>query len=394
MMLDNFSPIRVVNEFTLLGSKHLSPQMALRDSQKDMFEHSAKKVELLQLYLDAFLAVIGHDPHTEAIHCHDVFCGEGIYPGGGKGSPIIFAECLRAWAARCPGKKFSFHFNDKDGEKVAHAKKHIDGMAPLPRNLHVTSSTLPFDHVIQETRHKIAELRKEKAFLFVDPYGYKEIKPQLIKDLMKGNKSEVLLFLPTQQMFRFSKKGTPEALSGFLEGLQEGHAFPVGARISEYITFIVQGFRRLMPEYFVDSFTIRKDASTAFCLFFFTSNLKGAEKMLEAKWKLDDQQGAGWSYEAGFSADTLFHEPFIHPLAKLLQNRLHSAPQTNAAIYEATIRAGFLPKHALQILSDMQKNGEIHVKPDGTKAGAFYLNYPATHGANVREHKTITIHLS
>lgn len=368
--------------------------MALKESQKDMHEHSAKKVELLKRYLNEYLAVVGHDTYTEAIHCHDLFCGEGVYPNGGKGSPIIFAECLRAWAPKCPRKRFSLHYNDQDGNKVANVKKHLDEMGLPPRNLLITPSTLRFDQVIQATRHKIADLKKEKAFLFIDPYGYKEIKPQLIKDLIKGGKSEVLLFLPTQQMFRFSNKGTPEALSEFLEGIQEGHPFPMAASIIDYLTYIVQGFRRLMPDSFVDSFTIRKDANTAFCLFFFTSNLKGAEKMLEAKWSLDEEQGAGWSYQSGYSADTLFHEPVIHPLEKLLQSRLRSGPQTNAAIYETTIRAGFLPKHAHQILSDMQKEHEIRVLPDGTKGGAFYLNYAATHGAKTHEHKIITIQLN
>ena len=368
--------------------------MALHDSQKDMQEHSAKKVELLKRYLNEYLAVVGHDTYTDAIHCHDLFCGEGVYPNGGKGSPIIFAECLRAWAPKCPGKRFSLHYNDQEAHKVENVKKHIDEMGTLPLNLHVSSSTLRFDQVIQETRHKIADLRKGKAFLFIDPYGYKEIKPQLIKELMRGGKSEVLLFLPTQQMFRFSNKGTPEALSEFLEGIHEGHPFPAAAGIFDYLAYIVQGFRRLMPDCFVDSFTIRKDPNTAFCLFFFTSNLKGAEKMLEAKWGLDEEQGAGWSYESGFSADTLFHEPVTHPLAKMLQSRLRSGPQTNAEVYETTIRAGFLPKHANQILSDMQKEHQIHVKPDGTKAGAFYLNYAATHGAKTHQHKIITIHLN
>lgn len=148
-----------------------------------------------------------------------------------------------------------------------------------------------------------------------------------------------------------------------------------------------------MPDIYVDSFTIRKDAHTAFCLFFFTSNLKGAEKMLEAKWKLDDQQGAGWSYEASFAHDSLFRGGDTHPLQKLIESRLHSGPQSNAAIYEATLRAGYLPKHAVQVLSQMQKDRRIRVTPEGTRAGAFYLNYAATHGADTSQHHSITIHL-
>lgn len=200
--------------------------MALRDSQKDMFEHSAKKVELLKHYLNEYLPVIGNDRYTDVVHCFDLFCGEGVYPNGGEGSPLIFARLLRSWAIRCPEKKFVFHYNDKEEAKVANAKKHIAALSPFPPNLTIRDTVLPFDQILQMVRHRVADLGKEKAFLFIDPYGYKDIKPQIIRDLMKGGKTEVLLFLPTQQMFRFSNKGTPEALSDFLESLHGGHSFP------------------------------------------------------------------------------------------------------------------------------------------------------------------------
>ncbi len=367
--------------------------MALRESQKDMLEHSAKKVELLGHYLNEYLPVIGNDIYTDAVHCFDLFCGEGVYANGGEGSPIVFTRLLKGWAARCPKKRFTFHYNDKEPVKVENVTKHIGEMGHPPLNLKVTSSVLPFEKIVQDVRHKIAAMGKEKAFLFIDPYGYKEIKPQIIRELMKSGKAEVLLFLPTQQMFRFSNKGTPEALSDFLEVLNKGHTFPVCQSIFEYVAYIVQGFRHFIPECYVDSFTIRKDPKTAFCLFFFTSNLKGAEKMLEAKWKLDEQQGAGWSYEASYAHAMLFKDANIHPLEKLIENHLLSGPQTNAEIYAATLRAGYLPKHALQILAQMQNDRRIRVSPEGTRSGAFYLNYTATYGANTRDRHPITIHL-
>ena len=367
--------------------------MALRESQKDMLEHSAKKVELLRHYLNEYLPVIGNDAYTDTSHCFDLFCGEGLYPNGGEGSPLVFARLLNGWAAKCPRKRFAFHYNDRDVTKVESVTKHIAEMGHLPPNLTITSSSLPFDQIAQAVRRKIGGLGKEKAFLFIDPYGYKEITPQLIRELMKGGKTEVLLFLPTQQMFRFSNKGTPEALSEFLEPMHGGQGFPVCQNIFEYVSYIVSGFRLFMPECDVDNFTIRKDSKTAFCLFFFTSNLKGAEKMLEAKWKLDEQQGAGWSYQAGYAHDLLIKEADTHPLERLIETRLRSRPQTNADIYEATLRGGYLPKHALQILVQMQKDHRIRVSPVGTRAGAFYLNYAATHGAKASEHHPITIHL-
>ena len=239
----------------------------------------------------------------------------------------------------------------------------------------------------------VTGMGKEKAFLFIDPYGYKEIKPQLIHELMVNGKSEVLLFLPTQQMFRFSKKGTPEALLDFLEGIRQEREFPANATIAAYIKYIVEGFRLLMPDCIVDSFIIRKDPQTAFCMFFFTSNLKGAEKMLEAKWKLDEQQGAGWSFTDSGYEGSLFAEPHVNPLERILEKLLKKAPQSNAAIYDTTIRSGFLPKHANQVLSAMQKRGRLKV-PDGIRQGAFYINYAATFGGDPAKLNSITLSLT
>ncbi|MDP4129232.1 MAG: hypothetical protein Q8939_03645, partial [Bacteroidota bacterium] len=42
-------------------------------------------------------------------------------------------------------------------------------------------------------------LKKEKAFVFIDPYGYKHIKASDIQNLLKTRIAEVLLFLPTHK---------------------------------------------------------------------------------------------------------------------------------------------------------------------------------------------------
>ena len=364
--------------------------MSLRESQKDMYEHSAKKVELLRLYLDAYLAVLGYDGFTEGISCHDIFCGEGIYPNGGKGSPIVFAETLISAANRNPTKNYSLHFNDKDPEKVEKVRNQIFSTHVLPKNLLISSSISKYDQVIQETKDKLAKMGRAKAFLFLDPYGYKEIRPQVIKELMGNGKCELLLFLPTQQMFRFSKNGTPEALSDFLDEIHQGQEFPKESSISQYISYIVDGFRMLMPEQIVDSFVIRKDSKTAFCLFFFTSNLKGAEKMLDAKWKLDDQQGVGWSYTDSGYEGSLFKEPQTNPLEKILEEMLMRGAVTNAEIYARTIHAGYRPTHATQILKAMQSHGQISTL-EKINRGTFHLNYAATHGADLSKRKIITI---
>lgn len=368
--------------------------MLLKSSQIDMEEHSAKKVELLQKYLDAYLSVIGHDNYTEEIHCYDMFCGEGQYPNGGIGSPIVFANALRKSAAIHKSKRFSLVFNDKNSEKVKRVQALVGELGTIPSNLHIFESNKDFEEMVRWVIPRLEKLRKEKALLFIDPYGYKDTPPSLIRELMKSGNAEVILFLPTQHMFRFSRNGTPESLQMYLEELQMGRQLPFGHTITDYLNFILDGFRAIMPECFVDSFSIRKDAKTWFCLFFFTTNLKGAEKMLEAKWTMDQHQGRGWSYTHSGSELLFRLDAHINPLEKELENFLKEGAKTNAQLYEFVIRNGYLPKHANEILRSFQKASRIHVSPSSVKKGAFYLDYKLTFGGNTKLHKTIKIHLT
>lgn len=246
--------------------------MALKESQKDMQEHSAKKVELLALYLNAYLAVLGSDSYTSTINCYDLFCGEGEYPNGGEGSPLIFAKSLRKAAAIHRAKNFTFAFNDENEAKVAQVERLINGWSPPPTNLKIDSSIRTFDEAVDWVTPRLKKPNREKSLLFIDPYGYKDTQPSVISSLMNAGQTEVLLFLPTQQMFRFSKKGTPEALAQYLEVLNQGKPYPHNHSIADYLLFVLNGFRDFMPECIVDSFNIRKNANTWFCLFFFTKN--------------------------------------------------------------------------------------------------------------------------
>ena len=128
-------------------------------------------------------------------------------------------------------------------------------------------------------------------------------------------------------------------------------------------------------EYFVDSFTLKKEENTVFCLFFFSSHIRGYEKMLETKWDIDNEQGRGWKYDSGQS--TLFSDLETNRLEELLLDYLKQ-PRTNGDIYEFTLREGFLPKHSTQILKKIQSDNRLEIiKEDNSKIrkGAFYVNY-------------------
>lgn len=354
----------------------------MKSSQKDMLEHSKAKVRLLEAYLAEYLPVIANDGYTEAIHFFDMFCGEGIYPNGGEGSPLVIARMLADLCKGRAGKwipKLHFTWNDIDASKVAQVGQRL-ASEPISQDSQVilTESNLEYSEIFRVAAKCVKGLsKKQKAFLFIDPYGYKDVKPHHIRELLEGGQSELLLFQPTQHLFRFSEKGRPPALTDFMLEMSNGEEWPSGLSIRDYIRHTSQLFRRYLgDQFFVDTFTIEKETPKAvFCLFFFSPHIRGFEKMLNAKWKMDSDAGQGWHYHDTMKGFDLFEKAQTNPLELYLERELRSRQAIfNGELYEMILRQGFLPKHGNEILTQWQKVGRIAVHPAARK-GAFYLSY-------------------
>lgn len=347
-----------------------------------MFEHSKAKVRLLEAYLKEYLPVISNDGYTEDIHFFDMFCGEGVYPNGGEGSPLVIGRMLGDLCRGRAGKwmpKLHVTWNDIDESKVTQVGDILKKtpVAKYP-NVTLNQSNHEYSEIFQVAAKCVKNLStKQKAFLFIDPYGYKDVKPNHIRELLDGGRSELLLFQPTQHLFRFSEKGRPPALTDFMLEMNDGKEWPSGLSILDYIRYTTQLFRNYLGDkFFVDTFIIQKEAPKAvFCLFFFSPHIRGFEKMLNAKWKMDSDNGQGWHYQDTMQGFDLFNKPQTNPLELYLEREMRSSTSlSNGELYEMVLRQGFLPKHANEILSQWQNAGRVVVSPLARK-GAFYLSY-------------------
>jgi len=357
----------------------------MKESQQKMMVHSEVKIRLLKLYLERYLNILSTSKYIGDIEVYDLFCGEGIYDGEGKGSPIVILETIKNifFANKAKGTqtdKFNCFFNDIEKAKIEKLKKEI-----ATRKLHYPEignlNFLEEDYrkLLPDVIRQINALKKEKAFVFIDPYGYKDIKVADIKSLLQSGKSEVLLFLPTQFMFRFETKGTPECLVDFISELMPVEQWPVSETGIDFIENLTEAFRNILGrDYFVDSFIITRDKNQFFCLFFFTSHIYGFDRMLDAKWKIDEEEGRGWQYQ---SENSLFSQvekkantfKFEEKIIDFLKTE-----RTNGQVYEFRVHNGHLQSHANEILNKLQDSGKLNsVKADGTPArkSSFYLGY-------------------
>src|SRR5690606_32371005 len=213
-------------------------------------------------------------------------------------------------------------FNDKDPKmiealevNVAHSKLHYSQMGTIDYERKDYKDLCP---VVVSMLKGLP--KKEKAFVFIDPYGYKDVRFSEIRDLLANKNSEVLLFLPTHFMFRFNEKGTPESLYQFIEDIVPRDHWPKSETGLEFVENLKLAFQSKLGEsFFVDTFLISRDKNQFFCLFFFTSHIYGFDRMVDAKWEIDEEDGRGWKYKA--EVDNLFSQASKGPnTSKFEQN--------------------------------------------------------------------------
>ncbi|MBN9384194.1 MAG: three-Cys-motif partner protein TcmP [Chitinophagaceae bacterium] len=357
--------------------------MERKNVKTNLLNHSEAKVRLLGEYLKRYLNIICNDGYTERIKIYDMFCGEGLYENGGEGSPLVFMRTIKDVHFSNVAKLSNItpidcHFNDLDPLKIEKVKQAIGDKSLYYKEFgEIEYSSLDYQDELKKMLNILSALKNQKAFIFIDPYEYKHIKASQIENLMAKGNAEVLLWLPTQFMYRFAANGTPLALKDFIEELVPYKEWKETDNVWHFINQLKEGFQsKFGGKLFVDTFTIEKDASTVFCLFFFSSHIKGFEKMLEAKWEIDTEQGKGWSYTG--NQPSLFYDLKTNPLEEKLRMFLKGNKKNNGEVYEFTLRQGFLPKHTNEILYNWQKDGKLEVlKNNNEKArkSSFYIAY-------------------
>ncbi len=346
-----------------------------------MLDHSQAKVQLYGRYLAKYINIIALDGYTSHIHLYDLFSGEGVYANGEKGSPIIALDVVNEFYSNAKGNKpfINFTLNDIGPDVILKLKEALS-KEHKPEKSEIRVFNDNYLNLVSKVSNEIKAFRDEKAVIFIDPKGYKEISITHLKELLNENKSEVLLFLPIRDMYRFANM-LPEDGNAGHEPLHKfmSEIFPNGApRFDSQLDFIHKirnGLRKVLPTYFVDTFSLEREPGQYFSLFFFTSHILGFEKMLATKWELDKEQGRGFKYE---KSGMLFSNSELQDFPNELKSFLESERKHNSELYAYTLHQGFLPKHTNEILRDWLENGTLLVfNSDGTEGrkGAFYLTY-------------------
>lgn len=363
------------------------------DVKETMQIHSLAKVEFYKSYLVRYLEILNLVDYIHRINIYDVFCGMGIYSDGNKGSAIVAFDIIKDLYEKSRKKKVCLILNDSDIERVNKVKGYINMHNSPIACCDVNYNNIDANNMLDKIKTTVKNTPSNvRNLVFIDPYGYKEIKKEMIDTLMKNGRTEVMLFLPISHMYRFSQCAVEEKnraqyrpLYEFIKSFfPEDHPIVRREKISvrEYINYIREALC-FNDRYYSTSYHIERRRNHYFALFFISANLLGFEKILEVKWELDEASGNGFNLPRCSSIQLeidMFkdYNPYKEKLGMLLLDYL-SESRTNCELYKYILKNEFLPRHAMPILKDLQNKGQIAVRPYSmdkkNKNGAFYLSY-------------------
>ena len=339
--------------------------------------HSQAKVDFYEKYLNRYLRILCLAEHIKKIHIYDVFCGMGIYEDGGKGSPIVAFDTIKTTLTEEKIKQNNTQIflvvNDIEQQKIERVKNYIG--SENQNICDVKYYNYDIEQMFNLVQQEVSKTKSDtRNIIFIDPYGYKSIKKEILYNLMVNGKTEIILFLPISHMHRFTQKAIQDEETVQYEPLRNfvNSFFPENHKmrqkqlpVMEYIQFISDALK-FNDKFFATSYFIERDSTNYFALFFISSHILGFQKILEVKWFLDEESGRGFKIPQ--PQKSLFAEEIAEEikngnadrLEKLLLANL-SEPKTNRQILEITLKSEFLPKHTTEIFEKWQKNN-IHFK--------------------------------
>jgi len=368
-----------------------------KNTAKDVMQpHSEAKVAFYRAYLRRFLAIMSKNHYFDTVNIFDIFCGRGVYSDGGLGSPIRAVEAICEARQNYPSKvRFRLFLNDKVKEFVKRVQTYIQENYPKT-GCEIHYLNMPANELMDQLAYVLNNTKKTaKNLLFIDPYGYKEIHRTTFEELLINGRTEIMLFLPISFMHRFThyafdEKAAKSALplrqfiSEFFDRSHPiQHDAPMPVR--QYVDELAEAFS-FGGRYYTTSYLIDRDSHNRFALFFITPHQLGLEKAIEAMWELDQVEGKGFHLPADPEMPRLFddrifienrHREQMEQLRMVFVGNLQQRQLTNNYIYNLTLRSGFLPKHANEVMRSLQDDGLIDVLDTKTGRSArkntFYL---------------------
>jgi three-Cys-motif partner protein len=340
-------------------------------------DQSEVKARIVQKYFYAWAQVIMPTARKQGrrIGYVDLYAGPGRYKDGSASTPLMILE----HAIRHPdmAEMLVSFFNDSDGQKTATLQKEINNLPNIEKLKH--KPIIHCDSVDDKAAEFFSSIRLVPTFSFIDPFGYKGLSLQIIKNVIKDWGCDCVFFfnynrinagitnkvVATHIEALFGEERTAllkHELPGLRPDLRE-------ARILEALATEIKslGGKYVLPFTFKNTTGVR----TSHKLVFVTKHFRGYEIMkdiMAAESSTDDQGVPSLTYSpADASMPLLFS--LQQPLTFLKESLLidFSGRRMNLeSIYEVhSVDKQYVRKNYRTVLLELENEGKVTVLSPG-----------------------------
>ncbi|WP_255724419.1 three-Cys-motif partner protein TcmP [Frankia sp. Cj3] len=290
--------------------------------------HTAAKHRVYDHYLRKWFPILlgGANAYRSATYVEG-FSGPGIYEDSEEGSPIIairaFLETPRL-AARNGPVRFIFIDDDKRCTRL------------LSERIEATFPAYPRESMSIQILEGKCEASLESALdeagawgypilAVLDSWGNVPVPYSTLVKLASNRASEVVVTLSTQHFLRFVGRleGPGDEVFGGDLAWREVAAQPDGpTKRRHLLTCYRKALSKAGFAYLLD-FELVTPAGESLYLIFGTNHDRGVEKMKEALWAADPEQGVGFRDPRDVGQFSLFGDEMrLYPLARMLEQKL------------------------------------------------------------------------
>lgn len=324
------------------------------------------KLLLFEEYLTSWLPVFIHLNGIQQINIFDFFCGPGTDIANNPGSPLRAIKVVNQFANSLPSQRaINLFFCDQELDKINTLDKKLTDLKNPYASFNIKTHPCGF-----ETSFPMLypEMRAEGAanFLFIDPTGW-ALTPDIFQQIIALDRTDFLLFTPSQFAGRFGEEGFKKYLPGFDKSKIKDN-LSIHKHLCEYYKY---NFVPNDKTYYLAPFSIKKNTNV-YGLIFGSNNITGLYKFLESCWKINPENGeSNFEFRGdlpstgqGFLIESLGRPKRVRDFEEHVKNIVLSKKvTTNKALLDESILKGFLGSHAKKILSDLKKKNKIRRVP-------------------------------
>lgn len=335
--------------------------------------HTKAKHAILSEYLKAWFPILGRY-HGKVVYI-DGFAGPGRYVSGEPGSPLVALNIAKD--AHLSGK-IVFLFIEEDTRRLQNLKDEIKKI-PWPETFDISTEGGNFEKNLSEILNNLKEndLRPSPIFAFIDPFGFKDVPFDLIRNLLSYERCEVFINFMADSINRWIEHPKEEIRSHIHTLLGSNNVNPV-LNAEDRIKALRDQYEAQLKTAakFVLSFEMRnKKDRTQYYLFFASNNRMGHIKMKESMWKIDAKGDFSFS-AATYKDQSLFKNFDLNEKIRRLQSDIfdHFKGQSNVScssiLSYVEDKTMFIERHMKKALRWGEDEAKIIVrekKLDGNK---------------------------